>query len=133
MTGAAQALLGLGYNERTVVTVEDAGGGAVGFSSSPAYGSLSTSTFRGKSITLLQAAASYDFGVKIDDASPLPQSFFTRVVIEDGTGAARHYASSSATFISGGAGGEFWTWGTGSSPVFVAGDNAEQHPATFYL
>lgn len=131
MTGVLNAVISSVYFENLIVTV-GTGLGSGFYVDTPNVGAISPNTFRGKSVTMVRSTGSSDLQVVIDDVSSLPQSFFTRLTIEDGSGVIRTYTSSSATFISGGVGGESWHWGNGSNRVFTSADDTEQHRITFY-
>lgn len=133
MSGVLNALVAVANSESMVVTVGNASG-TVGYTSlGTPVGSISPSTFRGKSVTIVRSTSGVDLQIGIDDASDLPQGFFTRLTIEDGTGVIRSFNSADASFVSGGVGGENWNFGNGSNRVWVAADATEQHRITFYL
>lgn len=71
------------------------------------------------------SAPSVDLVLKIGSggAGFLPQNFFNRILIQDGAGVVRTYTSASATYV--GAGDTLWEWGTGSNPVYTAGDTGK--------
>lgn len=130
MSGFLNVLAAGGNSESMIVTVAtSSGSGYV----DGLMGSISPGTYRGKSITIVRSTGGVDLQIAIDDASDLPQDFFTRLTIEDGAGVTRTYASADATFVSGGIGGENWNFGDGNERVFDSGDDTEEHRITFYL
>jgi hypothetical protein len=95
------------------------------------FGSLSPSSLRGTLVDLLYAnPGSSDLLIELP--ASLPQSFFSHVTVEDGTGAKRNYLASAATFSVIGGTRSQWRWGIGgASPVWNSGDETEVHTVVF--
>jgi hypothetical protein len=75
---------------------------------------------------------SADFVIGMIQGLGLPaQNFFRGVWVEDGTGTMREYLTASATFSAGTV--AYWSWGTGSSQVWQAGDTGETHPLLLFF
>lgn len=71
------------------------------------------------------SSPAFDLIMKISSGGlgSLPQNFFNRILIQDGAGVVRTYTSASATYV--GSGDSLWEWGTGSNPVYTAGDTGK--------
>lgn len=127
MTGVLNAMVA-GRSAHFSLTVGTSGG-VYGFDQGD-YGSISPSSLRGANVELIYAnPGNSDLLIQI--TGNLPQSLFTHVTVEDGTGVKRNYLASTATYAVIGGSQTQWKWGTGSSPVWNAGDETEVHPVVF--
>lgn len=86
------------------------------------YGSCATTTaFRGAEIYGIVGDSGLALVVQLAGAA-LPASFFTKIVVQDGTGARQEFLTSSATFVNAGTYSQ-WSWA--GTAVWNAGDIGE--------
>lgn len=94
-------------------------------------GSISNNRVNG--VELLQACypgsgPSVDFRIQLEGSRA--QDFFSKVIVEDGTGAIREYLTASAASYSDIGTVTTWQWGNDTSPVWTSSDSGELHRLT---
>lgn len=80
--------------------------------------------------TLIEVTSDSSFDLIVTASGIQSQSLFARVILVDGTGAGRTFTSAAATFSTAG-GNSFWSWPSGSSKVYEAGDSGETRAIQF--
>lgn len=127
MPGFGGILLGkVDYHAKVTVGVS---GNRCGFVSG-SFGALDFSQFfRGKTLTIVYGGPSdfIDFQIGVSTAAT-PQNLFDGVQVLDGTGVVRTYYTNAAFFSS----ARFWSWGSGSNPVWVPANSGGVYTVGFF-
>lgn len=119
VTGVLHAVIGARSPARYTVTVGNSAS-FYGYNLSGAFGAISSSTFRGKTIENVFSGtqALNEFDIQIAIQTNVPQNFFGILEVQDTTGAYRRYTSASASYSVVGDNAT-WVWDN-NNPVWTS-------------